>query len=335
MTDKIGEPSGSAPPSPTGSQPVDVDTLNSTLAEFAAVMTSTLTSVIDDKLAAAAFHRPQPFVLEDNASIKLASDSDCDTPVSKDRTSGTMKDPDLAAIHACITQCYAQRASDPTAALVASIQQRARRRKQKNRLILVKAKLGSVQVTCLVDSGAEASLVSEAVQRAAGLKTTPGEKLLVQGWDGSQRECGRVLRNISLVAGEYSGQHTFVVAPLEGSFDVILGNDWLHANAEAYKVHTDRGMVELHQRNGIVARLYAIDSPESKTYASASAATVERWKKQDEIEDCVQVSLHWASDEEEDLVAKPLEPDIRTDEEKRAAIEKMRVDLDGVKCCRR
>ncbi|KAL4514395.1 hypothetical protein Ndes2437A_g01107 [Nannochloris sp. 'desiccata'] len=200
-----------------------------------------------------------------------------------------MKDPDLAAIHACITQCYAQRASDPTAALVASIQQRARRRKQKNRLILVKAKLGSVQVTCLVDSGAEASLVSEAVQRAAGLKTTPG------------------------------------------SFDVILGNDWLHANAEAYKVHTDRGMVELHQRNGIVARLYAIDSPESKTYASASAATVERWKKQDEIEDCVQVSLRWASDEEEDLVAKPLEPDIRTDEEKRAAIEKMRVDLDGVK----
>lgn len=266
-----------------------------------------------------------------NRSIKLASDSDCDTPVSKDRTSGTMKDPDLAAIHACITQCYAQRASDPTAALVASIQQRARRRKQKNRLILVKAKLGSVQVTCLVDSGAEASLVSEAVQRAAGLKTTPGEKLLVQGWDGSQRECGRVLRNISLVAGEYSGQHTFVVAPLEGSFDVILGNDWLHANAEAYKVHTDRGMVELHQRNGIVARLYAIDSPESKTYASASAATVERWKKQDEIEDCVQVSLRWASDEEEDLVAKPLEPDIRTDEEKRAAIEKMRVDLDGVK----
>lgn len=181
-------------------------------------------------------------------------------------------DQDYKHIEAAMIWRQKQREDHPLSMILANIMERAMEKENQHRLMEFVGRVGSAKFdSMLLDSGAQISVLSEAAARALRLNVTEGPAITVQGFNGAQHECRHAVRDISIQIGEYSGQHSFIVAPLP-RFDVILGMDFLSQFSE-FSFKPENMLVKLTQKNGIVAHLHPKNAPASE-FLSLSSTSV-------------------------------------------------------------
>lgn len=205
----------------------------------------------------------------------------------------TAEDKDYELICAAVKSSIREWMEQPLYLTLANIAAEATAKQQECALAIFKGKFGAIEVEYFFDPGAQGSFVSESLVRAHGIQVKDGDPVLVTGFEGTQHWCRRAVRNISVKIGEYSGSHTFVVAPLAG-FQVILGMDWCRRHFEFVTFHNATQQLELVLWSGISAFLHPIHSP-AQHFKALTAMQVQRMHQADEIDQIVQVAVRWIS----------------------------------------
>jgi 16S rRNA G966 N2-methylase RsmD len=131
----------------------------------------------------------------------------------------------------------------------------------------LQAKIAGANARCLVDSGANQSLLSARYCKVHGVVVTPAPRT-VELADGKQMQVAGVC-NVRLQIGQYKAVHKCWVAAMHPAYDLILGRTWMtlnkaiiDASCNKLSVVTSKGRVIISQ-SPVAAEPGAIRGQES------------------------------------------------------------------------